>query len=80
MDRNVVLTVLRIGLFLQVIVASEVASQSVFLKQGASGMGVSGDIDLSESGAGFGIGAGYSIAGLVDFGFSFGRYQYADDA
>ena len=79
MDRNFVLTVMRIGLFMQAIVASEVASQSVFLKQGASGMGLSGDIGLSESGAGFGIDTGYSIAGLVDFGLGFGRYHYDDE-
>jgi hypothetical protein len=69
-----------IGLFLQPIVLSEVESQSVFLDSGSSGMSLAGGINLSDSGAGFGIDAGYSLAGLVDFGFGFGRYNYDDEA
>ena len=69
---NTIREALLIGLFLQLIVLSEVESQSLFLDSGSSGMELSGSIGLSDSGAGFGIDAGYSLAGLVDFGFGFG--------
>jgi hypothetical protein len=76
---NTIRGALCIGLFLQLIVLSEVESQSIFIDSGSSGMSLAGGINLNDSGAGFGIDAGYSLAGLVDFGFRYWRWRPDDE-
>jgi hypothetical protein len=50
----------------------------MYLQQGTSGFGIGGSFMTGDNWTGFGLGAGYSVSGIVDLGFAFGRYSFDD--
>jgi len=53
-------------------------AQSMYLERGTSGFGIGGSFMTADEWNGFGLGAGYSLSGLVDLGFGFSRISLED--
>jgi len=72
-------TIVHIGIAILIFRVGSSQAQSVFIESGKSAVGVSADGVLGSNAAGFGVGFGYSVSGMLDLGLGIGRLTYDDD-
>jgi hypothetical protein len=68
----------KLTLLLCIMLTINIYSQSSFLNEGQSGLGIGGLVFSDKNGTGFGGTIGYSLYGVFDLGFSIDRYEYKE--